>query len=372
MRVRHWTLNLLLVQLLHQIYSTSRSSSVLSAPAICPPAYTVYPCDCSTRLSQFNCGKTISSNLVLKQIFQESSRQLIPSTDSGQPSVVIYEKFQFQNSIVDSIESDTLDRYAFRELAIDHNDYLETIHTEAFKSTYGITDRVVLEANPSLGRRDDSVDQLFRVLSQFLNASLIHVVDCGLKYIPADAFRQISGPQSRLRRLSLANNRIGSIGDRAFSQLPSISYLSLQNNLIDRLDPQSLTFSDPHVVRDSGGGGGGRAIGGHLFIDLSKNRLNSTSFRSGSLLAIGRPYVDLQLSDNLIDYLNESLVKPLFKLRSVTLKLWRNPINCSDCRMRWTTAEKHCGGNHNNNLTISYGQRIDFQCRLFKDNFRHS
>ncbi|CAG2102817.1 unnamed protein product [Medioppia subpectinata] len=315
---------------------------ITGAQPVCPSATSIFPCVCNTSEGVFDCGRTISSNLVLKQIFQESSRQT--------HKILVFQKFVFQNSIVDQIESETLDLFAFREISVERNDYLVSIAENAFKNTYNITDKVSFVANPSIGVERTQVMKFFNVLSQFKNASVIHVNDCGLEFIPENAFRPLLGVQSRLQRLSFVNNRIASVGNNAFINLPNIHFLSLHDNRIDTLDKQSLAMSESSY---------------HIFIDLSKNQLNSSSFQSQALSEINRPF-DLQLSDNTIAYLNETQFKHLFR-RSITINLWRNPVNCSDCRMKWTSNEKQCG---NVNNTISYAQRIDFQCKLFKDNFR--
>lgn len=314
----------------------------------CPSPQSLYPCECNaTSGVTILCGKTFSVNDLLKQIFQESSREL---KSKHRLQNVIFSKFIFKNSIVDQILSHTLDAFAFVELEVRNNDYLRTIDHNAFYSTYNVTDRVHFESNPSLGLKSESVTNLFQVLSQFRNATLINVIDCGLTFIPDYAFILKNGVQSRLQRVSLAKNRIKSVGNFAMANLPNIKYLSLHMNLLEELSKLSLVISESSD---------------HIFIDFSKNRLTSSSFDSEALAAIHRPF-DLQLSDNMISYLNESVFKHLFA-KSITINLWRNPINCSDCRMKWTSNEKLCG--HSNN-TISYSQRIDFQCKLFKDNFR--
>ncbi|CAG2165217.1 unnamed protein product, partial [Oppiella nova] len=326
------------------VYIIHTTRTAPSPSPTCPPAHIIFPCDCNSTSGQFDCGKTISSNLVLKQIFQESSRQ------TAHKHTLIFQRFLFQNSIVDQIESESLDSFGFREISIERNDYLVSIDEQAFKSTYNITDRVYFLGNPSIGVEKSKVMKFFNVLSQFRNASLIHAIDCGLEFIPDNAFRPLLGVQTRLQRLSFANNRIISVGNNPFIHLPNIRFLSLHDNRIDRLSNGSLRLNDSSY---------------HVFIDLSKNQLNSTSFDSQALSAIKRPF-DLQLADNMIAFLNETTFKSLFK-RSITIKLWRNPVNCSDCRMKWTSNEKKCGDMNN---TISYAQRIDFQCKLFKDMFR--
>lgn len=320
---------------------------ILSIPDIilaisCPSLQILYPCNCNETSGQFVCGYTLTNGLMLKQIFQESSRQL-----HGE---LIFNKFIFQNSIVEQIESDTLDKFQFRELTVSRNDYLSLIDENAFQSTYNISDKVIFESNPSLGSTTKSSENFFKVLSKFKNASLIHAVDCGLQSIPDNAFQPLLGVQSRLQRLSFAKNKITSIGDFAFSNLPKLNFLDLKHNSIESLGKLSLTLSESSD---------------HTIIDLSKNRLTSSSFNSESLLSIDRGF-DLILSDNKITHLNESIFKPLFK-KSVVIKLWRNPINCSNCDMKWTSNEKYC---EYSNLTISYAQRIEFECKLFRENFR--
>ena len=317
---------------------------------VCPPAHTVEPCDCNTTSGHFVCGKSISYPLDLKYIFQESSRHLKQENPKLKNTNIIYHKFIFQNSILDHLESNFLDTFAFREVQIDHNDYLQTIGINSFISTYNTTDRVLFESNPSIGLKTTEVINFFNVLSQFRNASHIQVIDCGLTFIPDNAFRPLNGVQTRLQRVSFAKNRITTVGDFSFSNLPNIEFLSFHKNLIHNFSKLSLVFSNSSD---------------HLLLDVSKNLLTYSSFDSEALLSIRRPF-DLQLSDNLITHLNETIFKPLFK-NSIFIKLWRNPINCSDCRMKWTSNEKLCGLSNN---TISYSQRIEFQCKLFKDNFR--
>lgn len=286
----------------------------------CPSRLSIIPCECIEKLNrQIICEKSLYTGHMLKQIFQEASRdlQLTKPIKFGQ--------FILQNSLIEDLTDDTFDKFAFTEIRIRNNEYLKTIDIQAFKSSYYVSDKLLIESNQNLASVPFAEIQIFELLSKFSNLSFIWLNDCGLKSIPVDAFK--GNHFLRLEIVSLANNKIHQIESRAFYALTNLRHLNLKGNQIDYLKSDSLKMQI--IEYDY-----------NMSIDLSENRLNSQSFAHDSLASIKRS-LQLDLSHNHLTYLNESIFLPLFT-RSIDVKLWGNPITCSNCSLKWLTNEQTC------------------------------
>ena len=286
----------------------------------CPSRMSIIPCECIEKLNrQIICERSLYTGHMLKQIFQEASRdlQLTKQVKFGQ--------FILQNSLIEDLTDDTFDKFAFTEIRIRNNEYLKTIDIQAFKSSYYVSDKLLIESNQNLASVPGAEIQIFELLSKFSNLSFIWLNDCGLKSIPVDAFK--GNHFLRLEIVSLANNKIHQIESLAFYALTNLRHLNLKGNQIDYLKSDSLKMQ--MIEYDY-----------NMSVDLSENRLNSQSFAHDSLASIKRS-LQLDLSHNHLTYLNESIFLPLFT-RSIDIKLWGNPITCSNCSLKWLTNEQRC------------------------------
>jgi hypothetical protein len=73
-------------------------------------------------------------------------------------------------------------------------------------------------------------------------------------------------------------------------------------------------------------------------LDLSNNKLNSSSFENGIFTSNSQNKVpdSVSLKGNQITFLDEAIFKPyLIKGKVNYLKLGKNPLDCDDCRSAW-------------------------------------
>jgi hypothetical protein len=241
--------------------------------------------------------------------------------------------FNFTNKAIKKIESNTFYDINFKIIIFERPTSLERIHTNAFASCIHTLQRFEYNLNnrdnTSEGLISDSPDyNILEILSSFVNAEFIVFSNKALTSIPDYAFQPVNGPQNKLKTLDLCcGYSLSKIGKNAFYDLINLEGLDFYYQNISHIQWNSFWFR--------------HSSNKELQLDLSRNKLNSSSFEIGSFTNAKRPlYIDL--SFNHITYLDENVFSPFLLGLNFenSINLYKNPLNCSDCRNQWIINDK--------------------------------
>src|SRR5699024_6624245 len=108
--------------------------------------------------------------------------------------------------------------------------------------------------------------------------------------------------------------------------MPLLRTISLPGNHIDRIEPGAINLKnnkcEPKFSYEKP----------YYFLDLNSNRLKSESLNVSSISMDCA--TELNLSNNSLTYLPQSVYRPLFS-NYVKIVLFGNALDCTDCRMIW-------------------------------------
>lgn len=165
-------------------------------------------------------------------------------------------------------------------------------------------------------------NNVFAAISSLLNVEYIIISfdpKSNITSIPENAFQQISGVQSNLRRIDVWGS-FNTIGVNAFYDVPNLEIIRLSGNQINYIPSGAFDFRQSSNSR--------------LNVDLSYNQLNQTSFQVGLFLNPKRPlYIDL--SGNQLKHLDMNVFCPFFQSNGQNIiNLQYNILDC-DCLSYW-------------------------------------
>lgn len=182
---------------------------------------------------------------------------------------------------------------------------LSIIHENAFSGTKSTTWKLSMPYNLL-------TEQVFAVTRQFKKLQVLRLAYNHIQKIPSDAFPL---SQSQLHKIDLSFNQISAIASSAFSRLPNLDQVHLNNNRITIIGSRVfLSTTKPSQDRN-------------LLVNMEVNDLKIQSFRHDSL--VGKRKLLLNLSVNLIDRIPEDVFAPVFQAGG-WIDMKRNPLTC-DC-----------------------------------------
>lgn len=149
--------------------------------------------------------------------------------------------------------------------------------------------------------------------------------------MPANAFAKVNGKKIKWKWLRVHYGSIMLVEEYAFYELSNISYIDLSHNRINYISSHAFQMRNSTSQED-------------IFIDLSGNQLNASSFATDSFTSDAKRPIKLTVNDNEIEYLDEKVFLPflLSNIKNV-IYILRNPIVC-DCRMKWLMPLKQSYG----------------------------
>lgn len=333
----------------------------------CPKEESIVPCKCRSMSHEIICGGgDISSSNTLRYIFRDASPNEHQDDDNVRNVVVKnnhnsqgpietkrnyyhYSHLILQDTPIETIANGTFEYFTFLVITIRQHYYLTKIELNAFVPSNSVTTLLKFDSNHKLGSDGESIESLFNVIRTFTNLETLLIHRCALTHIPANAFGGLQVSLRKLRRISLIGNRIQTIHSHAFvGHLPSLRLLILNNNELDTIEPNAIKLDTDHCTPNFNY----EKI--YYFIDLSNNRLQSHSIAdSNSILT--NCSTELNLSNNSIHYLPESIYRPMFS-KFMKLFLYGNDLDCSHCEMGWMLRGRYCSMF---NSTLTYQSLIE-------------
>ena len=212
---------------------------------------------------------------------------------------------------------------------------LKRIHQQAFESSSRTT-RILWIDGLDIDINATAPYSLLDLVNSFERLEQLRIAEM----FPILQDRAFSENLTSLTRLELI---ITELNGSPFYNLPNLKTLDLKYGNISYISSNTFKFKDRKA--DS------------LFIMLSGNKLNGSSFEIGAFMNISGS-VDLDLSYNQITYLDEQVFAPFLNAHQDNkINLYKNPMNCSDCRSywvfkneKWKTNNKiydsYCNGNN--------------------------
>lgn len=274
---------------------------------LCPTEEALSPCVCM--YGDIFCGGNNVYNV--STVFARVDKQLAKDEKK-------FKKLFFNNTVIKELDANAFHNITFQYVWISNANGLERIHSEAFESSSHTMKEVHIRNAKSLINEPPNYN-VFKMLASFVNLQSIELIATNITSIPANAMKPANGDQEKLESIIIEENPIKSIGNNAFSQLPTLSWLSLNNQSISRIPSLAFNFT----TREP------------LAIVLDYNLLDSSSFAVDSLVNT-KHEISLMLNYNNITYLNETIFESFFsKHLHNELYLDGNPLNCSDCANYW-------------------------------------
>jgi hypothetical protein len=160
-------------------------------------------------------------------------------------------------------------------------------------------------------------EKIFSVIKNLDISEGIRINYNNLSTIPENAFKGLA------KEIHLEYNFIERIGSNAFTLLPNLETLDMNNNLIDTIEKFGLNFA-PNKMNKT--------------ISLFKNRLSSKSFVVDSLPRMQNDSIVINLEENLIENLPEFVFKPFLEGENHVIYFDRNGFKC-DCSLKWILGE---------------------------------
>lgn len=142
------------------------------------------------------------------------------------------------------------------------------------------------------------------------------------KTIPSNALANLP----RLRKVVI-NGMTETISSNAFTNLANLEYVRI-TDMLETIDPNAFVFGSENGTRE-------------IRLDLSDNRLSETSIDPGFIEFDPNIHLDLDLSDNRIRYLAESVFRDFFTINDANrLNVKSNMIECGRCEAYWLIQER--------------------------------
>ncbi len=282
----------------------------------CPPTEAIHPCLCNE--THIECGDIHEINL--KKIFSSLSDYLGNNSESKE-----FKEFILNNTQIVEIEANVFNDIKFKIIRINDTINLRHIDRNAFKSIAESVEEFWQDFNSRLGLspnpKPDSFEQLFEALRALPNVKQIGLDKNLITEIPDNAFsKQKLLTDLYFPHFLATNGSIARIGNNAFYHLESLKRVYFENNKLNTIPAKAFDFEKSSDIQ--------------LLIQLNNNLLNETSFEVGIFNETKRP-VNVILTNNKIQYLDEKVFGPVFKLNNKNkFNFMGNPFEC-DCRMKW-------------------------------------
>jgi len=213
---------------------------------------------------------------------------------------------------ITKLEKNTFANLFFENIIIEINNQLISIDGEAF-SKHPVK-RLFIKYNPKL---EDT--KIFDLVNHLQVYDTIELDGNAFKEIPSNAFKS-DDTQYSPQNIYLSNNKIEKIGTNAFSSLPSLIHLSLDNNLISHIEDNAINLNQNQNK--------------NLFIELKNNSLTAKSLTKNSIIIPSDSTATLGLEYNQLTDLPEVAFKPFADHYGNKILLFGNKFNC-DCNMEW-------------------------------------
>ncbi|KAH9425765.1 hypothetical protein DERP_004983 [Dermatophagoides pteronyssinus] len=328
----------------------SSSTDSITSYNVCPDRQSMEPCQCNDITNEIRCGPGFSVPMNVLYLFRDSV-PLMMAAHSDDNSFYHYRHLAIENSSLEILLNNMFGRFKFDSISIRNNYYLSKLEPQLFSGP--TTKSLTLNSNPNLFANDESVNNLFTIIANLVHLESLTIQNCGLPFIPKNAFAHSSHRLSKLARLDLRNNQIRQIDSNTFNSLESLRILDLSRNLINDLPANSLNLSLGEPCCDSY-----RCRDIHYFIDLSYNNLTDESFSPNTFNI--NCSIELRLTNNSIRFLKENTFRPLFRYYTM-IQIYNNPLDCHHCNHSWLMKGRYCS---DYNTTTCYYMVIDFVCRV--------
>jgi len=264
----------------------------------------------------------ISAEMNLKEIFARISQdEDVVNTE--------YDYLWLGNEQITELSADVFGKIRFKEIKIfDQCKKLKKIHYRAMKSSWDSAERIFIWAAHIEHNPNDADYSLLKVINSFRKLSTVEL-HSSLGVLKEN---DLGVNLNNIYELVLS---ISAIEGRPFSRMSGLTSLSLIQGELNHIGKHSLELAS-------------NSYGDVLYLTLSKNQLNDTSFEVGSLENIQKVSkkrsVWLDLTENKITYLKEDIFMPFLKEGSLNrINLYNNSLDCEDCRSAWLCKNKHIG-----------------------------
>ncbi len=260
----------------------------------CPAPEQLFPCKCVS--DSIECKGNETKIIPLKSL-----------------SSTHFNTLSIQQTSATTIDDISLGNATFESIIIANNTLLETISKNVLNKT--LAKGIIVNNNTKL--TSDSILAFVKTLEVTEKLDIINTNY--LVEIPINAFQTIS-KKSKLTSINLSDNKISKLGSNAFNNLPNLTNLVLKNNLITKLDDNSLTIANTENQK--------------ITVDLSNNKLTEKSFTKSTFIREDNISIELILDNNTITTLPEDSFKNFLANNKNQLSLNNNKFNC-DCNMKW-------------------------------------
>lgn len=281
---------------------------------ICPSAEIVYPCTCVEELKLILCENITDEKFTVKGEFDRINQAL------GHANV-FFNSFFLSNTPVREIEENVFGNVTFGDIVINQNRKLTHVHPAAFRLSSITQSFAAIENNIS------NSGEFFTALKNLPSLEEIDASRNSLTMVPDYAFKPLAGHISKLTTISLRGNKIRTIGNFPFSELPQLRNLDLSSNEINFLSNSAFTIN---VKRRRG------PAEKSLLIYLYNNQLNDSSIEENAFANINTESIrtNLDMGNNRLTGVGKKLFEKFLKNRPSILYLWNNKIKC-DCDVKW-------------------------------------
>jgi hypothetical protein len=274
--------------------------------AECPEPELLDPCSCiNGTISSIECSGT--TDYSLKHIFQNLSKTLSDREKH-------FHAFTLSNAATTQLPENLFENITFDRINL-NSDSLIRINTHTFESINSYI-RGFENLSPHL-QNDPPNNDLFTALSSMNNLGFIIMNKANIPEIPSNAF---NGTQHNLATIKFHNWNLTKIGDKVFSTLSKLSWISLRYNNLTHISAQAFDMRDKSSDI--------------LTIDLQNNQLNDTSFEIGAFLNTQRP-THLLLSENKnLTHLDEAVFKA-FLSKDPKNEIKVDKFDCDNRKSLW-------------------------------------
>jgi len=277
---------------------------------VCPNADLIAPFTCIT--DNFYVGGTDLVNF--KSYFTFFSNRLTSK---------IFKTIEISNEAITEIALEDFKDVVFTDIVIKNAKNLKRIFSHESNTIASNIETFKQTGESHLGEESAHVMELFQALSTLVNVKTIILADTKIKYIPDNAFNNIK--QDKLTHLEINSGLITTVGDRAFFYLNGLTFLKLENQVINHVSIHAFDFFKASTVT--------------LEIYLNENSLSDSSLAVNSFLGAHRP-VRLDLSNNKLTFLVEDIFRPILDANVNTkIDVKNNQLNCN-CLNYWLVVDK--------------------------------
>lgn len=166
--------------------------------ARCPPSQGLQPCTCNQTSHGITCGREIEAPITLRYIFQDAANSLKTasasaptSTNNANNAYYLYSHLMLEHSSLEQLNTDSFEGFAFYAVTIQNHYYLSRFERNVFRTSSTITMALKLDNNPKLGSYPESLKSLFTMIKELHNLERLVIHNCGLTYLPEDAFHNV-------------------------------------------------------------------------------------------------------------------------------------------------------------------------------------